>query len=104
MGNMGNSGCVKYCAPTMYDRAKNKLVDCQCAMVKRLACWYHKDLKKKGAKSVFKCGQFKELLSPVDKTPILSWADGPVGNGSKTRNKWLLPIKNCKKICAQQLA
>ena len=33
--NMGLSGCLKYCAPTMYDSKTNKLVNCQCTMLKR---------------------------------------------------------------------
>jgi len=79
---MGNSGCVKYCAPTQYNMTMRPpaLVNCQCDMVKRLECWFHRDDAKR-----LRCGQFKQLLAtrPLDK---------------------LRPTPDCEIICSQQLS
>jgi hypothetical protein len=56
--HMGVSGCVKYCAPAESEVVDGKLkpVDCQCDMVKRIACF-----NREGS-SELTCGQYKKLL------------------------------------------
>merc|ERR1711918_85693 len=75
---MGSAGCVKYCAPTMYLREADRLAQCQCTMVKRLNCWFHK------GETQLRCGQYKQLIGVPKK----------LSKGSD----------NCDVICAQQLA
>lgn len=74
-GDMGMSGCVKYCTPTQYVRQDDtslKPSKCKCDMLKRIDCFLHNGIKN------IRCGQFKMLMG--------------------------LTNAGCKKICAGQLS
>lgn len=83
---MGNSGCVKYCAPEQYTRGEDMslvLEDCRCDMVKRLECWNHE------GENDLRCLQFKQLLN----TYLLS--------GQMTSEEL---HQKCALTCARQLS